>query len=184
MTGWRERAIGCLERGAAVALLGAGLGACDTTALKKELGFGKQSPDEYNVVEHAPLSLPPDFHLRPPAPGQPRPQEVDLRRQAQRILMGLRSGGKVERSAGETALLDKAGALDVDPDIRQQINRENGIYAVEDERFVDDLMFWEGQSKDEAEIVDPVAEAERLRENAAAGLPPTHGETPTIQRKQ
>ncbi len=96
--------------------------------------------------------------------------------------MGLRRGGKIERSPGELALLGQAGALDVDPDIRQQINRDSGVYAVEDEGFVDELMFWEGQSKDEALIVDPVAEAERLRENAAAGLPPTHGETPTIQR--
>ena len=64
----------------------------------------------------------------------------------------------------------------------QTIDRENGIYMVEDSKFVDDLMFWQGDA-DSSLIIDPVSEAERLRENAAAGLPATFGESPTIRRK-
>ena len=53
---------------------------------------------------------------------------------------------------------------------------------VEDSKFVDDLMFWQGHA-DSSLIIDPVSEAERLRENADAGLPVTYGESPTIRRK-
>ena len=44
-------------------------------------------------------------------------------------------------------------------------------------------MFWQGDDES-ALIVDPVAEAERLRINAAAGLPVTYGNTPTIERRE
>ncbi len=40
------------------------LSAC--SGVKKQLGLTKQSPDEFKVVARAPLSLPPDFSLRPP----------------------------------------------------------------------------------------------------------------------
>lgn len=37
--------------------------ACGLT--KKDLGFEKSSPDEMKVVSRAPLSIPPEFGLRP-----------------------------------------------------------------------------------------------------------------------
>ena len=44
--------------------------------VKQELGMTKQPPDEFAVVaSKAPLVVPPDFTLRPPRPGAPRPQE-------------------------------------------------------------------------------------------------------------
>lgn len=159
------------------------LASCSLKEARQTLGMEKQAPDEYLVVERAPLSLPPNFDLRPPAPGAISAQYVDLRRQAEQILLGLADGSPSERSIGETALLAGAGATNIDGGIRQTIDRENGAYMVEDARFVDDLMFWEGQDDDEL-IVDPVAEAERLRKNAAAGLPVTYGEPATIKRKE
>ena len=165
-----------------MAVLANWLAACSLQAARQTLGIEKQSPDEYLVVERAPLSLPPNFDLRPPTPGAAQAQYVDLRQQAERILLGLDDGPAADRSEGETALLAGAGALNTDARIRQTIDRENGIYMVEDGRFVDDLMFWQGDA-DSSLIIDPVAEAERLRENAAAGLPVTYGESPTIRRK-
>ena len=159
------------------------LASCSLQDARQTLGIEKQAPDEYLVVERAPLSLPPNFDLRPPTPGAIRSQYVDLRRQAERILLGLTDGSPSGRSTGEMALLAGAGATNIDGGIRQTIDRENGEYMVEDGRFVDDLMFWEGDEDDEL-IVDPVAEAERLRRNASAGLPITYGESPTIKRKE
>src|SRR5690606_39495270 len=42
---------------------------CEGT--KQALGIGNKSgPDEFTVITKAPLIIPPDFSLRPPAPGQ------------------------------------------------------------------------------------------------------------------
>ena len=171
-----------------VALLVGWLAACSLQGTREMLGMGKQVPDEYLVVEHAPLSLPPNFDLRPPRPGVAGAQYVDLRKRAERILRNLSSDSPPSTSErtiseGEIALLTGAGALNIDSKVRALINGDNGNYVAEDERFVDDLMFWQGDDES-ALIVDPVAEAKRLRVNAAAGLPVTYGNTPTIQRKE
>ena len=39
------------------------------------VGLSKQSPDEFEVVTRAPLSLPPDYGLRVPVPNISRNQE-------------------------------------------------------------------------------------------------------------
>jgi hypothetical protein len=64
---------------AALAALGLGvaLASCGDDA-KKAIGLGKNPPDEFQVLSRAPLSVPPEFTLRPPQPGAPRPQEPSL----------------------------------------------------------------------------------------------------------
>lgn len=41
------------------------LGGC--SGIGKALGFSKRPPDEFDVLARAPLVVPPDFNLRPPA---------------------------------------------------------------------------------------------------------------------
>jgi hypothetical protein len=164
------------------------LGGCGDT-LREQFGFGRHVPDEYQVVEAQPLAVPPDFHLRPPAPGAPRPQERDVRRQAEEIVLGPNpdsgnaGAAPPPRTPGELALLNMVGANEADPGIRQVINRESAVLAADDEGFVNDLMFWEGREVPGVAL-DPVAEAQRLRENAAAGRAPTYGDTPIIVRRE
>jgi len=49
------------------------LGGCAQGSVQEALGMGKRAPDEFAVVKRAPLIVPPDFDLRPPDPGAPRP---------------------------------------------------------------------------------------------------------------
>lgn len=170
----------------AVAGLSLGLSGCGDS-VKRSFGLGKTAPDEYRVVERAPLELPPDFNLRPPAPGAPRPQDTDIRRQAEEILLGpdatRSSADSIQRSPGEHAFLNMAGATEADPGIRQVINRESAVLAADDVGWVQQLMFW--QRPDPSGVaIDPVAESERLRENAEEGAPVTRGATPVIARKE
>src|SRR5690242_11206834 len=82
------------------------LGACQST--KRALGLTKNTPDEFAVVSHGPLVMPPDFNLRPPVPNADRPQELPPDEQARASLVGrqkmesLKSKGM---SKGEVALL-------------------------------------------------------------------------------
>ena len=154
---------------------------------REAIGIGKQSPDEFAVVTRAPLSMPPDYGLRPPRPGVDRPQEEKVTDAARDLIVkSANSNASTRRvstaSLGETALLSKAGATNPDPSIRREINRESSILATEDESFTDSLIFWQDRPQP-GSIVDADAERKRLRENAALGDAPTKGRTPKIMRK-
>lgn len=67
--------------------------------------FNRDRPDEFAVQRQAPLVVPPDFSLTPPAPGAPRPSEGTAAEQALEALFG----GPQERSEIEKITLDRAG---------------------------------------------------------------------------
>lgn len=70
-------------------------------------GIGNRNrPDEFAVARQAPLVIPPDFALRPPQPGAPRPQ--DSGGPSQQALEAL-FGGAAPRSASESAAVQAAG---------------------------------------------------------------------------
>ena len=70
-------------------------------------GLGNRNrPDEFAVARQAPLVIPPDFSLRPPQPGAPRPQ--DSGGPSQQALDAL-FGGPAARSASEQAAVQAAG---------------------------------------------------------------------------
>lgn len=161
------------------------LSACD--GAREAMGLDKQSPDEFAVVTRAPLSMPPDFGLRPPQPGAQRPQEAEVK-DAARDLLTRSAESKIRTSRldsvtqGEMALLRKAGATNPDPNIRRELDRESSIIAASDDSFVDSLLFWQEKQPPGA-VVDADKESRRLRENAALGDAPTKGRSPTIVRK-
>jgi len=160
------------------------LGACDT--MKRELGMGRHSPDEFAVVKRAPLSLPPDYALRPPSTDY-LPPASESTQQARTVLMGEKTG-TTKAGGAETAFLEKAGAYDSDPAIRAQINRDNGFIALENRTVADRLIFWEEANvkPDDvpASVVDAKAEAERLQKNKAEGNPLNAGQVPVIEKKK
>jgi len=182
---------------AGAVFLAATASGCSTT--REVLGLTKRSPDEFKVVSRAPLSMPPDFSLRPPNPGAPRPQEGTPRDQAQAAIFGpdgTPSGslqGKIPeigvgeaagaQSAGESALLQSAGLSGVDPNIRKLVDEETTAEAADSKSLTDYLIFWR-EPEPYGTVVDPAAEQKRLQENAALGKPVTAGDTPVIERKK
>lgn len=66
--------------------------------------LGRDRPDEFAVQRQAPLVIPPDFALTPPAPGAPRPSDRNTATQAQDALFGTPAPrSEVERAAGNRA---------------------------------------------------------------------------------
>ena len=73
-------------------------------------------PDEFRVVTLAPLTVPPEYSLRPPTPGEPRPQELQPDSSARAALLGRRAAA--QRTPAEAAFASRAGADQADPLIR------------------------------------------------------------------
>ncbi|HZU91204.1 MAG TPA: DUF3035 domain-containing protein [Stellaceae bacterium] len=97
---YRSRGIAAVS---AACLVGA-LALSGCTNFKRAIGLEPTMPDEFEVEARAPLTIPPDFDLRPPKPGAPRPQEVPEDKLARQDLDSAGPGKS-----------DKAAKLDLPP---------------------------------------------------------------------
>lgn len=167
-----------------IAAVGMALAGCGSVS--DSLGLNPQGPDEFTVVAKAPLVMPPDFALRPPTPGAPRPQEIQVQQQARAALLAQPAGGGPApaagpallgvdpgaegqpRTAGEVALLGNAGAANADPGIRALVDFENAQLLQQGQGFLEQVLFWQQQP---TAVIDPMAEAERLRAEGNFAVP-------------
>jgi hypothetical protein len=159
------------------------LGGCSGDKLARTFGLTRDAPDEYTVTTRAPLSMPPDYNLRPPRPGLARPQEQSERQQAQEALVPQTALDTPQNSAsaGQAALMQEAGPA-APNDIRRRVDQD-ARYADNDESFVDKVLYWRKPDTQHVQI-DASKESQRLRQNAALGEGPDVGETPIIQQKK
>jgi hypothetical protein len=81
-----------------VSCLAAGFLLTGCSGFKQAVGLSPQAPDEFAVESRAPLTVPPEFDLRPPAPGAPRPQDGNPAAKAQQAINAAGPG-----KPGETA---------------------------------------------------------------------------------
>jgi DUF3035 family protein len=177
------------------------LGGC--TDFRRALGMEKVIPDEFAVVSRAPLAIPPDYSLRPPQPGAAPTQDVTAQDRAKEAIF--RAGPQQatlppaasERSAGEGAFLEAAGAPKADPNIRAHVRDDAALTPENQQGFVDKLLFWRKSGPpDSDEVIDPSQEADRIKQAQASGTPvapdtsgagsetATQQPTPTIERKK
>ncbi len=167
-----------------VALFGLLLTGCNN--VKEQLGVGRHSPDEFTVVKRAPLTLPPDYSLRAPSVGA-TPPASQTANQAKTILLGA-PVAEVSTGSADSVLLQKMKVQSADPAIRDVISEENGIIALENQKTIDLLLFWEDPVLSDENIpaseIDPKKEAERLKANKESGTPVNEGEVPVIEKKQ
>lgn len=155
------------------------LSACSDA--QEQLGLTKDAPDEFQVVKRAPLELPPDYSLRPPRPGAPRPQEKAPIDQARQTVFGAGQETATAPTTGEGALLHQAGARAADPDIRKRVDAETSELGDRNQATIDKILSLGGGGTPSASVVNAKEEAERLKKNAETGQPVTEGETPTIE---
>ena len=127
--------------------------------VRESAGVNRKLIDEFKVVENPPLIIPPDFNLL--SADQQTKKNINNADQdlAQEILFGLDENQKQTEIQLSTMnqLLSEAGALDINPSIREEIDAEfsqelktDGIFQVS----------WE----DEIEVLDAVKESECIRE--------------------
>jgi Protein of unknown function (DUF3035) len=160
--------------GSALLVAMSALGGCSD--LSKALGLVKSPPDEFTVVAGTPLTLPPDYGLRPPRNASDKPSGPTQTDRARVAVFGVQ-GKQTNASSvdpnnpetpGEQALLQRAGAGDVDPGVRARVDQEQKQALDNHKGFIDGLMFWQDEPIPGAAL-DATKEADRLNEGRSPG---------------
>jgi hypothetical protein len=91
------------------------------SSLRQAVGLDQTGPDEFAVESRAPLTIPPEFDLRPPQPGAPRPQEVTATDKARRLIDTAGPGEAGKQATG--ALRVPAGGIAgaAGPDVSREV---------------------------------------------------------------
>lgn len=180
------------------------LAACSSGSVTETLGLTRQAPDEFTVVSRPPLSMPPEFTLRPPRPGEP-PRGLPADEKARSLLTGKAPADTPSDasqlvaptvdtavtpvvqsdalSSAATNLLKRAGADKADANVRDQLQSDALAPAPvdEDEGLLEG---WLGDGKKPEPTVDAKKEAERLKANKEAGKPVNEGDVPENKPKK
>jgi hypothetical protein len=177
------------------------LTACTASDVRESVGLTRTAPDEFVVVSRPPLSVPPDFELRPPRPGAQRAAEStelqakklilkDGEQQSQTLEELVPAPKNVEtaidpvitsdaKTSAESNILSKLGTDKADPDIRTKL----GTDAVTPRDTSDAKSLYEKLIKADGEepVVDAKQEAARIRSNKEAGKPVNEGDVPEAE---
>jgi hypothetical protein len=180
-----------------------GLSACSGGTVKETLGLDSQAPDEFRVVSRPPLSVPPQFSLRPPsvpdgsntratedkaralvtgnnAPVQSGPETFVLGKSADDSTPAPAANAKITKPTAESRLLEKAGADVADPTVRRELAEEK----LRKQEQVEERSWWDWMtfsSEKKEPLVDAKKEAERIQGNEREGKPVNEGDTPTVK---
>ena len=108
-----------------VACLFASLLVTGCSDFRRIVGMDPVGPDEFAVESRAPLTIPPEFDLRPPQPGAPRPQEASSADKARKVIdtAGPGEPGKQATAALRSPAGVAGGAQQ--PDASQQVGDQS-----------------------------------------------------------
>ena len=123
--------------------------------VRESAGVNRKSFDEFTVIENPPLIIPPDFNLLPPDQLKEKNLDNEETELAKEILFGLED--ETDTNNVDLSTMDN---------ILSQSNTDNTNNSIRDE--IDELFASEKRSTskswdDEIEILDSIAESERLR---------------------
>lgn len=162
------------------AFASAALIATGCTSTSRALGLEKSAPNEFNILTKAPLIIPPEYNLRPPAVGASSAENNYTQRTAREALLG--DVDDAAPSQGEIALMAKAGVNRANPEIRLEIDGANSVERKSD-GFANRVLFWrDGQVLDaqgNPAPLDADSEARRLESVTSA----TGGGDTTISKR-
>jgi hypothetical protein len=197
----------------------AGLTACSlltltacggASGIRETLGIDNRAPDEFRVVSRPPLSVPPQFNLRPPSADARSPIIVPADKQARSIITGTpaqsesdigydnsvdtavvpvesasidKNNAKNKVSTSNSSFLSKIGADKADPKVRGELV-EQKLQAQEKK---EEGSWWSNLNSSSTEKKDTLVNAEqeskRIKDNKAANKPVTEGQTPEVKDK-
>jgi hypothetical protein len=140
---------------------------------------GTGTPDEFRVVRKAPLTIPPEYNLHPPKPGESRPQELEPDAQARVAVFGSDIGK--DASEGEKLLVKSAGGDTLDRTVRAAVDYDSAQILRKPRSYTDKILNFGKKPKDP--VIDAAAEAARIKSDQA-GLSDLIGDKPVILKRQ
>lgn len=143
--------------------------------VRESAGVNRKSMDEFAVIENPPLIIPPDFNLLPPDQLQDKNLDNEESELAKEILFGLEDDtetNNLELSTMEN-ILNQSMAEGIDNSIREEI----------DEQFASEKKSTSKSWDNEMEILDSIAESERLRNELLNDELKSNEEIPTVKVK-
>ena len=123
--------------------------------VRESAGVNRKNIDEFAVIENPPLIIPPDFNLLPPDQLEEKNLDNEESELAKEILFGLSDETDTNNSKSSTMenILSQSNAFEIDKSIRDEI----------DEQFASEKNSLSKSWNNEIEILDSIAESERLR---------------------
>ena len=143
--------------------------------IRDSAGVNRKNIDEFSIIENPPLVIPPDFNLLPPDQLEEKnldKAESDL---AKEIIFGLED--EIDNNSSESStmesILSESNADETNDSIRDEI----------DEQFASEKRSMSKSWDDEMEILDSIAESERIRNKLLNDETGSSEEAPTVKVK-
>lgn len=178
------------------------LASCQGSSVRDAVGLDKSTPDEFRVVSRPPLSVPPQFNLRPPGDtSNVAPNSAPAHVKAQGLILNDGEGNTYELPApnadtavvpvtvttsgkpdnAESQFLKNAGADVADSSVRRSLEEEkiNRQLEKEESSWWDSIANWDKKEP----IVDAKKESERIKQNTEQGKPVNEGEVAETKDK-
>ena len=141
--------------------------------IRESAGVNRKNIDEFKVIENPPLVIPPDLDLL--APEQLAGRNIDNTESdlAKEILFGLNDEiiGDNENTSTMKSILKQTNSNETNDSIRQEIN----------EQFASEKKVKSKIWNDEVEILDSIAESERIR-NERMGIDVKENNDPVAKK--
>ncbi|MCL2473728.1 MAG: DUF3035 domain-containing protein [Alphaproteobacteria bacterium] len=163
-----------------------GLTGCNS--VRQDLGLGRNPPDEFAVIDRQPLSMPPDYTIRPPRTWADRSDAFSPEKNARSALFGSVLAD-ADVSESERALIMSSGANAVQPNIRDIVNQESSQKVSASPHLARQLLSFVRDDEEElrlenATTVDPEIETARILAARENDEPINEGDTPVIYRSR
>ena len=143
--------------------------------VRESAGVNRKNIDEFAVIENPPLIIPPDFNLLPPDQLEEKNLDNEESELAKEILFGLEDNTEKNNLKLSTMenILSQSNAFEINNSIRDEI----------DEQFASEKNSTSKSWDNEMEILDSIAESERLRNELLNDELKSNQEIPTVKVK-
>lgn len=165
-------------------------------SVRDTLGMRRAAPNEFRVVSNPPLSVPPEFSIRPPVPEDTYKEVIKSKAEDARTVFFENASADLKtksdkQTAGEQAFGGLFNASEANPEIKSLLHKEFIAAAKKEEEksfleqnILSKIPSFSGKKEKNTEsVVDAKSEKDRIVETKKIGEKVTGDETPSVESK-